>query len=1056
MTGIISKKLTLATISVLIVALMIFALLGVSAYARAAEQYEGEMILEAVVSGSATESAPGVYRSIAKDDTFTVTYKLVKNDGMVDAVFTPSYDKDAFELTSFAVDEDKWSLFDDYGGMTAEEYIADRNAKYAAHEIDDFRLTFILSYADVRDPDGALSDEFITIVYTARAALVAPATETAYAFGFDTTTLGGFFTNAAKTGDKLLELKLKVGEEQGEPVTEALGADTFSFDMRAALDLSVDEDQTVSFQYDQLSGTYYIDPTEILYTIADNQGEAFFSDPDATVEYTFYKRNTETGDLEPIVNEQTGEPALPSEPDLVNTYVTVTARGNEHFDVAVSEPVQVAIAPVYMDVPNLRIYDTEHGDEYATLDSDLTAAVSATYGTKFTLKEVVNEEEVAFDAPANATQSATGLNFTYLSSADGNAPYAPEGRPLGIGVATGVHTVKISTPDPTYVKFAGTDLSEIVIDLTVTKATIYLDTVLDEEYLQITYGDPVPPADAFSIEVRGILETGAAHDLILGVVEESATVTSDDPYHNKTQFAPTSSVGTYTYYATSDVDLRNYEVVRGTDAVLTVEQLTLTLTAQYDGNVVTFSASGLLTDDSLNYVYFVKRLPSTTYVMQTSNTYTAQYADAGATLVACVRATPVTGYPGFNYAQGELTLEPVYNVFFQKGNGFAAATGDFATQQCFKDCLATKPADPTFPDYEFAGWTVGGEPFDFENTPIEGNTTIVASWVRASAEFKFRAINTSADLLTGTGYALEWDDQNQKFVIATTEDQGSGNLVPALTADSATFLVEDPIPTKVEIKGFYVKRWWRVIPQQVGDPLVTEVTHFDVYAALDVAENAYYLAEMVLNIGRGDVNGDGVVSVLDLLSMKRYLVGTTIGELRTEQDAWDAALRDDSNGDWFYPDKWDVNGDGYNDTRDIVALREALATGYGYVIMTDWTAGEEYCEGQQVAKAVVVKTAAEMTEAIEASSPVILGSDISFESLDQTALDVNVYIDLGGYTITADEWQLETPSALIVFGGRMMVKEIAFVAARGRVGVLDYGGENFADDDGTFAWSVEP
>lgn len=458
MTWAFSKKLTFATISVLIVALMIFALLGVTYHARAVEQYEGEMILETSVVTTATESAPGVYESIAKDDTFTVTYKLVKNDGMVESAFTPAYDKDAFELTSFTVDASHWTLFNDYDGMTAAEYIADRNGKYAAGEIADFRLTFEINYADVRDPNGTLSDSFITIVYTARAALVAPANAGEYAFGFDTTTLGGFYTCAAKAGDKLLELKLKVGEEQGEPVTEALGAE----------------------------------------------------------------------------------------------------------------------------------------------------------------------------------------------------------------------------------------------------------------------------------------------------------------------------------------------------------------------------------------------------------------------------------------------------------------------------------------DY------------------------VIRVWTQTAFEYKFRATLSSADLLAGASYALAWDAQADKFVIATTPDPVSGDPVPALTADGAEFELGDAIPTATNAKGFYVKKWWRVIPQQVGDPELTAVTTFDVSASVETTDGAYYLAEMAFGIGAGDVNGDGVISTLDLLTMKKYLVDASSHATRTASDAWDVAYIDDASEAVLYPSAWDVNGDGRSDTRDLVALREALATGYGYQVVTGGTADGTYCPGGQVAGANAV------------------------------------------------------------------------------------------------------
>ena len=235
MTDAYLKKPTIAMIAALIVALLFFALTGVAARARAIEQYEGEMILEASVTSTASEVEPGshVYASVSRGDVFTVTYKLVKNDGMVEGLFTPAYDKDAFDLTSFATDTHYWTLMDSYDilldpqtslprTMSAAEYIADRNSKYAAGEIDDFRLAFLLSYSDVRDPNGTLSDTFITIRYTAKRNL---APDEAISFGFDTVTNDGRYTNAAASGEKLLTLLFRTGEDE----TVALGADTYSF-----------------------------------------------------------------------------------------------------------------------------------------------------------------------------------------------------------------------------------------------------------------------------------------------------------------------------------------------------------------------------------------------------------------------------------------------------------------------------------------------------------------------------------------------------------------------------------------------------------------------------------------------------------------------------------------------------------------------------------------------------------------------------------------------------------------------------------------------------------
>lgn len=79
-----------------------------------------------------------------------------------------------------------------------------------------------------------------------------------------------------------------------------------------------------------------------------------------------------------------------------------------------------------------------------------------------------------------------------------------------------------------------------------------------------------------------------------------------------------------------------------------------------------------------------------------------------------------------------------YSVTFETSGGTSipAQTVDF-------NGTATKPAtDPTKQHYDFAGWFVGDQEFDF-NTPITGNTVITAHWTIKEYTVQFDAANGS-------------------------------------------------------------------------------------------------------------------------------------------------------------------------------------------------------------------------------------------------------------------------------------------------------------------------
>ena len=1066
MVNLFKKSFPVALILLLAAAILVTMVfpLGAVFSASAQETYGGDMIFEQVVVSTADEAEAGVYRSIAAGDTFTVTYKLVKNDGFVEGWFTPAYDKEVFELTSVSVDSNNWTLFEDYGGavldeqtnqlrpMTAQEYLTDCNQKYDAGEIEDFRFTAEIRFADVRDANGTLSDHFMTLVYTARVDLVAPLTgDTDFGFGFDTS-LDGFYTNAAMSGEALLDLRIKTGMDGDEILSEPISEDMYAFSVIAELDVTLAEDQTINFRYDETSSSYVLDLDDIALTFNVGDKAAYLADGGEII-YTFYMMNDQQ-QLVPITDND----GLPAVPNLTDVYVCATLPATEHFEGATSgDPVHIAIAPTYVDLPDLRLYDSMHGDSAFVYDNLYRIYDTVTYGTTFDLKQVVNDEEVPFAFPEAGESVLGDLVFSYARFVGGSSSGSVyENNPLAEDLlAVDTYRVVIRTADPVYVSFeteSGELLSTLSIEVTVTKATLTLNAfVRGESSVNLVYGDAAPEASEFTYEAVGAFETGDALATLLGSL--NVQISSLNPYH---QF---DDVGTYTYYAAAP-SLANYTVNAGTPANLIVAAKPLTLSVEYEGGVATLRVGGIVNDDDVTPTYYVAdvALAGTTY-SATAEDYTL-YVNGGA---LTAKVTPDAG--SANYAEGTTTLACVYKVSFLPGEDFADAQEMPQDQYVFEGAHASLPAAPTYNNFSFLYWTLSGEEYVFTEEEVTEDVTLVAEWEKMIFSYKFRAIYaTAADLLGNGSYALAWNDEAGKFAIQkTTLDD---KVVAAATAPAASFTKGTVIPSAIDVGGFYLARWYKVVPQQVGDPLKTEEVLFDPQGSYENNEGAYYLAVMAIDIGAGDVNGDGYVSTNDLLSIRKFFTGTSATVINSEKQAWEAVLRTEPAGGYFYLPMWDVNGDGARDSRDIVTLREALATGYGYEIVQNTTADGVYCHGEQIAadsaaqyegQVAFVSDVEGLDEQLSAGNGVILTQNIELEA---TVVDYegDVFIDLAGHTITTDYLSLTSSGSITVKNGMLDVGELELISQDGvtLVNVTDGTGYDVSTDgtDPAVGWSA--
>ena len=174
-------------------------------------------------------------------------------------------------------------------------------------------------------------------------------------------------------------------------------------------------------------------------------------------------------------------------------------------------------------------------------------------------------------------------------------------------------------------------------------------------------------------------------------------------------------------------------------------------------------------------------------------------------------------------------------------------------------------------------------------------------------------------------------------------------------------------------------------------------------------------------VGAGDVDGDGIITANDVLQMKRFMVGLdSDNAITTVASAWDKSS-DTTIENPVMSSALDVNGSGTFRTNDIVAVREALATGYTYKVIVQ--------EGvQKVISASVqeVGTYAAFKEKVLAGYPVKLINDITAAEEDfEVALTVPADIDLNGYTLTVNKFIMSNAYA----GATLKVANSANTAA---------------------------
>lgn len=225
--------------------------------------------------------------------------------------------------------------------------------------------------------------------------------------------------------------------------------------------------------------------------------------------------------------------------------------------------------------------------------------------------------------------------------------------------------------------------------------------------------------------------------------------------------------------------------------------------------------------------------------------------------------------------------------------------------------------------------------------------------------------------------------------------QGSDTIIPVYE-NPVNYHILDAVPDAPVFRSF----------STTGYAYKVDDTYF--YPAtftLGMGPSITLTAVYDFNVGLGDFNGDGLVNVSDLYWLRRKNAGYNFHDslISTVADAW--TNRTDFETDFYYAAALDINNSNSFNSADIVAFREALATGYSkYIITGNNVTGQEI---MVVDEPVVVTTFAALKDWVLKGYPVKLGADINEEETDGTiTFNGTSYIDLDGKTLTVSKFIL--------------------------------------------------
>lgn len=224
--------------------------------------------------------------------------------------------------------------------------------------------------------------------------------------------------------------------------------------------------------------------------------------------------------------------------------------------------------------------------------------------------------------------------------------------------------------------------------------------------------------------------------------------------------------------------------------------------------------------------------------------------------------------------------------------------------------------------------------------------------------------------------------------------------------------------------NYQLGKWYEVTQEKwvasqikIGDNIPTppELRWFRPVNGWEQSENIF-TAVYTYNVGKGDLNGDGVISFTDYNLIKRQNVGLDRAKrIMDAAAAWEKT-NDNSVTDFVLYTACDVNNSGKFNSSDVVALREALATGSTYYAINDPSVTNICGETVRKASRKEVTTIQELTQYLSQGYPIQLQNDLVTND-DLNIIGIGVNIDFNGHTISCNNFSIQASCSVVLFSG---------------------------------------